>query len=182
MSTNSTSDVKIRPAVFPTDKQIVSQLFLAYAQSLPIKLDFQGFEEELSGLPGKYAIEKGGAVYLAYTTTSPRSTTGVSSEQAPSQETIVGIVALRSFPTTNSIPTCELKRLYLTPSSRGLGVSKQLMNAILARARSLGYAEMLLDTLRSMTAARRLYSSYGFTEIESYYQSVDDAVFYKLIL
>jgi ribosomal protein S18 acetylase RimI-like enzyme len=61
-------------------------------------------------------------------------------------------------------------------------VSKQLMNAILARARSLGYAEMLLDTLRSMTAARRLYSSYGFTEIESYYQSVDDAVFYKLIL
>jgi ribosomal protein S18 acetylase RimI-like enzyme len=174
--------VRIRPAVFPADRQMTSELFLAYAKSLPIKLDFQGFEEELAGLPGKYAVEKGGAVYLAYTTTSPLDTTGPSSEQLPPQETIMGIVALRSFPTTNSTSTCELKRLYLTPSSRGLGASKQLMNAVLARARSLGYKEMLLDTLHSISAAQHLYQSYGFTEIESYYQSVNNAVFYKLTL
>jgi ribosomal protein S18 acetylase RimI-like enzyme len=165
-------EVKIRPAIFPVDKPIVSELFLAYAQSLPIKLDFQGFEDELAGLPGKYAVENGGAVLLAYT----------SSEQHATQETIIGIVALRSFPTTTSIPTCELKRLYLTPPSRGLGVSKHLMAAVLARARQLGYAEMLLDTLASMTAARHLYSRYGFTEIPSYYPSVSGAVFYKLLL
>jgi ribosomal protein S18 acetylase RimI-like enzyme len=171
MSAKVTPEVKIRPALFPADKQIVSQLFLAYAQSLPIKLDFQGFEDEIARLPGKYAVENGGAVFLAYT----------SSEQSP-QETIIGIVALRSFPTTNSTPTCELKRLYLAPSSRGLGVSKHLMSTVLAHARSLGYAEMLLDTLASMTTARNLYRRYGFFEIPAYYPSVDGAVFYKLIL
>jgi GNAT superfamily N-acetyltransferase len=148
-------DVKIRQAIFPADKQIVSQLFLAYAQSLPIKLDFQGFEEELAGLPGKYAVEKGGAVYLAYATASPTSTTGASSEQPPSQETIIGIVALRPFPTTNSTSTCELKRLYLAPSARGLGVSKQLMNAVLDCARSLGYKEPHVIYTK-VTASQRL--------------------------
>jgi ribosomal protein S18 acetylase RimI-like enzyme len=41
---------------------------------------------------------------------------------------------------------------------------------------------MLLDTLRSMTPARKLYEKYGFVEIASYYASVEDAVYYKLLL
>ncbi|KAF1912973.1 hypothetical protein BDU57DRAFT_541668 [Ampelomyces quisqualis] len=112
-----TPQVKIRPAIFPADKDTVRQLFLAYAQSLPVKLDFQGFEEELARLPGKYAAENRGCVYLAYT-------------QDQSVETVTGSVALRSFPTTTSIPTCELKRLYVAPSSRGVGASKLLMGAV----------------------------------------------------
>jgi GNAT superfamily N-acetyltransferase len=171
MSSKTIPEVKIRPAIFPADKAIVSQLFRAYAQSLPIKLDFQGFEEELAGLPGKYSAEQNGAVYLAYT-----------NDTSPEQETIIGVVALRHLPTSNSTPTCELKRLYLTPSSRGLGVSKHLMDTVIAKARSLGYSEMLLDTLASMTAARRLYTSYNFSEIPAYYASDPSAVFYKLLL
>jgi ribosomal protein S18 acetylase RimI-like enzyme len=179
MSTQVSSEVKIRPAVFPNDKEIVSRLFLAYAQSLPVKLDFQGFEEELAGLPGKYGVERGGAVFLAYTP-SPSSITP--SSQPKDTESIIGVVALGSFPTTTSIPTCELKRLYLAPSCRGRGVAKSLMDEVIARARELGYKKMLLDTLRSMTTARKLYSRYGFVEIGSYYASVEGAVFYKLIL
>jgi GNAT superfamily N-acetyltransferase len=177
MSTSTASKVKIRPAIFPADKEIVSQLFRAYAQSLPIKLDFQGFEEELAGLPGKYGAEQNGAVYLAYTNdTSPEQ----ESSQLP--DTNIGVVALRHLPTSNSTSTCELKRLYLTPSSRGLGVSKHLLDAMIAKARDLGYSEMLLDTLASMTAARRLYTSYNFSEIPAYYASDPSAVFYKLLL
>jgi GNAT superfamily N-acetyltransferase len=150
MSPQSKPDVSIRPAVFPTDREVVSNLFLAYAQSLPVKLDFQGFEEEVAGLPGKYDVSKEGSVLLAYT---------ANGESSPlrSSETVIGVVALRAFSTSNSIPTCELKRLYLTPSCRGLGVSKRLMDGVLVRARELGYKEMLLDTLSSMTVARRLY-------------------------
>jgi ribosomal protein S18 acetylase RimI-like enzyme len=170
MSPQVNSDVSIRAAIFPADREVVSNLFLAYAQSLPVKLDFQGFEEELAGLPGKYDVSKSGSVILAYT----------NSESSP--ETIIGVVALRAFSTSNSIPTCELKRLYLTPSCRGLGVSKGLMDGVIVRARELGYKEMLLDTLSSMTVARRLYERCGFVEIGSYYPSVKDAVFYKLIL
>lgn len=99
-----------------------------------------------------------------------------------SPEQAIGCIALRNFATRDDVKTCELKRLYLTPESRGLGVSKLLMDVVLAQARELRYQEMLLDTLKSMTPARRLYEKYGFEEIGSYYESCEGAVFYKLKL
>lgn len=202
------TNVNIRPAVFPNDKEIVGQLFLAYAQSLPVSLDFQNFEHELAALPGKYAADKGGAVWLAYASSKasePASlvTSSVRNGEAQSEpspvygERAVGCIAIRPFfttPTTAessallakstspSTTTCELKRLFLTPESRGLGVSKLLMDAAISQARKLGYKEMLLDTLRTMTPARKLYEGYGFEEIGSYYENPEDAVFYRLVL
>jgi predicted GNAT family N-acyltransferase len=207
--------IHIRPAAFPGDKAIVGALFLAYAQSLPISLDFQNFEHELSALPGKYAEEEGGAVWLAYSTVPPAdsSTTATSltssssndsstseekvMNEKESQTSAIGCLALRPFhhpPTTTSssallasststsptTTTCELKRLYLLPSARGTGASKSLMDVALQKARELGYTEMLLDTLRIMTAARRLYEGYGFVECGSYYENPNDVLFYRL--
>ena len=57
-------NIQIRDAEFPGDKEVVGQLFKAYAQSLPVSLDFQNFDHELAELPGKYASEKGGALWL----------------------------------------------------------------------------------------------------------------------
>lgn len=185
MAQETQISVKIRPAIFPDDKEIVASLFRAYAASIPVKLDFQGFEEELAGLPSKYAVEKGGAVYLAYLEDDAiPSTTSRSSPSTSQQPYAIGCIALRPFPSTASPPTpqCELKRLYLAPEARGQGVSKLLMDVVIAQAKQLGYSEMLLDTLDSMTAARRLYEGYGFEEIEAYYESVEGAVFYRLIL
>jgi ribosomal protein S18 acetylase RimI-like enzyme len=191
MSQQPRPSVKIRPAIFPDDQKIVGQLFLAYAESLPISLDFQNFEHELAGLPGKYTAENGGAVWLAYTTQTR------SESDSREQENYIGCIAIRPFfhPTTTpmsaslaetstSAPssTCELKRLYLTPASRGLGVSRLLMDVALSKARELGYREMLLDTLRTMTPARKLYKGYGFEETGSYYENPNDVVFYRLIL
>ncbi|EAT79352.1 hypothetical protein SNOG_13468 [Parastagonospora nodorum SN15] len=70
-------EVQVCTAVFPSDTQIIPQLFLAYAQSLPITLY----------LPGKYAVEKGGVIFLAYTTNVTLD------EQSSSQ----GVVALRAL-------------------------------------------------------------------------------------
>jgi GNAT superfamily N-acetyltransferase len=156
--------------VFPSDKEIVGKLFLAYAESLPISLDFQNFTHEFASLPGKYAVENGGALYLAYTETP-------AAHGQPATEQVVGCVGLRAFSAPKS---CELKRLYLTPDSRGLGVSKLLMDVVIAKARELRYKEMLLDTLSSMASARKLYEKYGFVEVDAYYESVPDAVFYRL--
>ncbi|KAF2034173.1 acyl-CoA N-acyltransferase [Setomelanomma holmii] len=172
--------VQIRLAEFPADKPIVSHLFLAYAQSLPIKLDFQNFDDELASLPGKYAAESGGGVWLACTSSASPKTNTENSLRTEDEENVIGCVALRAFPAPT--PTCELKRLYLTPESRGMGVSKVLMDEVLRRARELRYKEMLLDTLSSMTAAKRLYEGYAFVETGKYYDSVDGAVFYKLLL
>lgn len=164
--------VKTRPASFPTDKAIVSRLFLTYAESLPISLAFQNFPHELASLPGNYAVQNGGALDLAYTE-APKS------DATPAPEQVVSCVCLCALAPCQS---CELKHLYPAPEARGLGVGKLLLDVVVARARDLGYEEMLLGTLSSMGAARRLYAGYGFGEVGAYYESVPGAVFYRLDL
>lgn len=173
--------ITIRPAIFPTDKQTVADLFLAYANSIPVSLDFQNFQEELSQLPGKYQENASGAVFLAcieppMSTSADSLSAQASPATSPHSETIVGVAALRRFARPGA---CELKRLYLTPASRGLGAGKALVEVALQKAREFGYSEMLLDTLASMTAARRLYEGLGFVETEKYYESLEGVVYYR---
>src|SRR5579883_2166976 len=44
----------------------------------------------------------------------------------------------------------EIKRLYVTPDGRGLGLGKALVTAVLDQARRIGYREIKLDTLPQM--------------------------------
>ena len=64
-----------------------------------------------------------------------------------------------------------MKRLYVRPESRGKGLGAQLVMSILQKAKDLGYACVILDTLKTMEDAQALYASLGFTEIPPYYDS-----------
>lgn len=60
---------------------------------------------------------------------------------------------------------CELQRLFLHPAARGRGIGKQLMELCLQKAVEFGYAEIYLETLQDMEAAKALYRQYGFRSI-----------------
>ena len=73
---------------------------------------------------------------------------------------------------------CEMKRLYVRPSYRTMGVGKVLAESIVREAGVKGYKHMRLDTVPSMKEARRLYLSMGFKKIDPYrYNPIQGATF-----
>lgn len=126
--------------------EIVRKLLREYQQGLGVDLSFQGFEAELDALPGSYAPPSGRLLLARH-------------EGIP-----VGCVALQRISTSRA----EMKRLYVPPSARGLGVGRQLVTQILAEAQAIGYSEVVLDTLPTMIDAQRLYEQFGFSDIEPY--------------
>jgi ribosomal protein S18 acetylase RimI-like enzyme len=155
--------VSILPAQVPADLPALSQLFRAYAASLPIDLGYQGFDGELAALPGKYAPPSG-ALLIA------RDASGEA----------LGCVAMRPLETPG---ICEMKRLYVAPEGRGRGLGKALALAIIDAARAAGHSDMLLDTLPTMHDAQALYRALGFREIAPYYDTpIEGTVFMSLPL
>ena len=145
-SSSAPDEIQIRPAVFPDDRATVDSLFHEYATGLGIDLSFQGFDDELANLPGKYA-PPGGRLLLALAGGAP-----------------AGCVALR--PLNNS--GCEMKRLYVRPQFRGQGIGRRLVDELIASAREAGCWRIYLDTLPSMGDAIALYESVGFRDIQPY--------------
>ncbi len=126
-------------------------LMREYVDFLGADLSFQGLEAELAGLPGKYAAPSG-ALLLATVPTAAGA-----AEPA-------GCVALRNL----EPGICEMKRLFVRPEYRALGLGRALAERIMAEAVRLGYTTMRLDTLERLTGAVRLYTALGFDRCAPY--------------
>lgn len=76
----------------------------------------------------------------------------------------VGCVALRLRPG----PEAEVKRMWVDPAARGMGVARRLLAATEAAARAAGAPALRLDTNRTLVEAIALYRSSGFVEIPAF--------------
>lgn len=148
----------------------IRPLFTDYAHSLNIDLDFQGFNAELASLPGAY-MPPSGALLVALV------------DGAPAGCGAYRLLPPNDYGSANYPRPCEMKRLYVRPASRGLGLGKLIAHELASRARAQGYATMLLDTLEEMAAARALYAKLGFVDIPAYcYNPIASARYLKLDL
>jgi putative acetyltransferase len=172
----------------------VRRLFRQYADSLGFDLGFQGFEQELAGLPGDYAPPRGrlllahapGEREAAGLPAAPAAAGGPGPvEGAPPAELMrgglepAGCVALRPL----EAEICEMKRLFVLPGFRGRGLGRLLAERIIAEARLAGYRRMRLDTIAWMEEALGLYRSLGFRQIPPYrYNPIPDTRYLEMDL
>jgi len=155
------ADARIKPAASPEDIAHVQQLWREYWESFGLPLEFQGFDEELEGLPGIYA-QDGGCLLLAIADNEP-----------------AGTIALRRLDRMSG----ELKRLYVAPRFRGRRFGRQLLEAVIGRAKVIQYDCLYADTLPIMTEALGLYERAGFERIGAYSNTPNPgAIYLKLRL
>jgi GNAT superfamily N-acetyltransferase len=140
---------------------VARQLVEEYAASLNLDLSFQDFAHEVECLADEYGPPTGCFLLAAHGTS------------------FIGCGALRKV----SGSDCEMKRLYVVPTSRGGRIGLALAKALIEEARHLGYKRMLLDTLPSMGRAHELYASLGFRTTTPYrYNPVPGTSFLELPL
>jgi ribosomal protein S18 acetylase RimI-like enzyme len=151
--------IRITEARWPDDHATVEDLFREYIASLTEDISFQNPNDELAGLPGKYA-RPGGVVLVAW-----------------DRDKAAGAIAYRML----EPGVAEMKRLYVRPAYRGSGLGRELANELIEEARACGYRTIMLDTLESMSAARTLYRDLGFAPVEPYYDNPLPGVMYMAL-
>src|SRR6478736_2630611 len=153
----------ILPAENAEQIHIAREMIMEYATWLEFNLCFQGFEEEIQSLPGKYAPPSG-RLLLALWDGRP-----------------AGVIALRPLEEPG---VCEMKRLYVRPEFRGHQIGRILAERVIAEAAEIGYSRMRLDTiLGKMDSAIAMYRTLGFAEIDPYYKTpVGETLFMELAL
>jgi putative acetyltransferase len=156
--------LKILHAETPEQIAAARELIMEYAAWLEFKLCFQGFDEEINTLPGKYA-PPAGRLLLALWDGKPAA-----------------VIALR--PLGDTVEICEMKRLYVRDAFRGHGIGRVLAERLIAEAAEIGYTSMRLDTVPGkMDRAIAMYRELGFTEIAPYYNTpVGQTLFMELAL
>lgn len=153
--------MQILTADTPERVEWARQMFLDYAHSLPFDLAFQGFGAELASLPGEYAPPDG-ALFVAVGDDRP-----------------AGCVAVRKW----DDQACEMKRLYVAPAFRGIGLGRLLAVRAIEFGRTAGYLTMRLDTVPTMREARGLYVRLGFRAMAPYrYNPVEGTSYLELDL
>ena len=142
--------IKIFPVATNEDIEIVKELFVEYADFLneilgerkPSRADYynQKILEEVNDLPDEYAAPKGCILLAEY------------------KNEVAGCIAISEI----TAGLCELKRLYVKPQFRRMGIGKKLVNAVIKKAAELNYERICLIAGDLLPVAKELYISLGF--------------------
>lgn len=129
----------------PEDSRDAQQCVAAYYSELDRRFE-DGFDPGNGGYAGKPA-DASGAFLIARL-----------------HGRAIGCGALKPLDAT----TGEIKRMWVAPEARGLGVAHRLLEALEDQARQAGMKRVVLDTNRSLAEAQAMYRKAGYRDIERY--------------
>ena len=167
----------------PAQLEEFKRLAVAYLDWLSEDLHFQGVDDELSTLPGVYAEDNKGALLLATVDSSLTDTT---------KAVAVGTAAIRplkgkqrqgidSIDGIDVGEICELKRVFVDVDHQKKGIGRRLVEEAIRIAKGYGYKAMVLDTLKRLEAANRMYYSLGFENCIDYSHCPLDGPLYFIL-
>jgi len=92
----------------------------------------------------------------------------------------VGCGAIRAF----SPEAMEVKRMYVLPEKRGMGVASVVLSALEGWAKELGYKKTVLETGKRQPEAIALYTNRGYVVTPNYgqYAGVENSVCFEKAL
>lgn len=144
--------ITVKAATSAPEIAAAKHLFQEYAKWLNVDLCFQNFDQEMETFPASYKH-----LFIA-----------------EDHSDIIGVVGLRE----HDNDTCEMKRLYVKPSSQGNGAGRKLCISLITYARLNGYKCMLLDSIERLKTAITLYKQLGFQECVPYTVNPEEGAIY----
>jgi GNAT superfamily N-acetyltransferase len=120
------------------------------------KLEFNALDADILAIEEIYNKSDGSCFWVA----------AGSIDDNTQRQKIVGTTAIRNLKHFES--TCELKRMYVLKEYRRLGLGQKLLNIAIDFAKSIGYSRMVLDSSKTLYAARALYLKNSFVNIRRY--------------
>jgi putative acetyltransferase len=94
-------------------------------------------------------------------------------------DTVVGCGAVRMMPAeaaTDGRPYGEIKRMFVSPASRGARIGRRILDALEALVHAQGMDRALLETGEELAEAARMYRTHGYVERASFGGYPDNGV------
>lgn len=182
-----THTLSVRPARTRDDVASFAMCCAQYADwlmtSFGMDISFQGVQEEMNGLPGDYAPPEG-TILLASAICADgtrQDVGGVALRPLNASQTTGTITAQTDVP----MKTCEMKRLYVLPGWQQCVAGKLLTQAAIQSAKQMGYQRLVLDSVKQLLAANKMYAKLQFRSCKDYnryHYPFPDVCFWEMLL
>lgn len=150
--------IKIRVFQRNDSQRVIKLISDIIVNEFGFKLEFDTLDSDILAIEEIYNKSAGGCFWVA------ESLDDNNPEQQ--RQKIVGTTAVRNLKQFEF--TCELKRMYVLNEFRRLGLGQKLLDIAIDFAKSVGYSRMVLDSSKTLCAARALYLKKGFVDIPKY--------------
>ncbi len=153
--------IKIRLFQKSDSDKVIEFISDIIVNEFKFKLEFDTLDSDILAIDESYNKSNGSCFWLAEMVVNDDDYYSNTHQQK-----ILGTTAVRNLKQFES--TCELKRMYVLRDFRRLGLGQKLLDTAIDFAKSVGYSRMVLDSSKTLYAARTLYLKNGFVDIPRY--------------